>query len=278
MRNGLFEIDQEKLNEILGSREATIKKTGISINNRHISVEMRFPIYGRDPNIMRADLIFRSCTFEKSVLVPNGRDAGNLLFDNCVFENDTEITSLINVHFINECSFKTTLTISGADESNEISNFDVEGCLKINAKTDKLILKNINQNAKTFGQKIIFDYLPFFLSLESVTAMTLTFQSSGELNRSSSLNNLKLTTLIFDSHCTNCSFALRNSTINEIKVNKIIGDKNSLSIVGKSVGILKLPLSPFKRIDISDCDIQELELSELNDEENILNIEKTSVT
>jgi hypothetical protein len=136
-----------ELNESLNGRvslDSNIASTNILMVDREVELELIIStiLYAGDNRPFIKNIIFSNCVFKNRVIIGNHRTAGNITFDNCIFEASSHFESLDNVSFEGINSFLDYVQMR-KETRDVVENIAVAKNLVIEG-TGGLNVRNIN--------------------------------------------------------------------------------------------------------------------------------------
>jgi uncharacterized protein YjbI with pentapeptide repeats len=221
-------------------------------------------------------LTFNNCIFNEMVNVGLYENAGRITFQDCVFNKGISV-DLDNSFFEGNCVFNDDLVIRLRRGDVDISNYNIQRTLKITGTAKKLTVKNINAGQEIKDQTIIISVSVWKLEIQSVFGTLLEF-SGNRVEGQLLIHNIEFSKVHAKSLVLDTEMKINKSKIGEFKIGNIEGDVRGLYIDDSSVQDVKYPIYTFYDAVIMNCSINNIILYGLNKNDNILNIEKTTIT
>lgn len=239
---------------------AKIIDTRIEFNQHHNS------------NTIIKPLNFEECIFNGEVVTTSYQTSGKINFKNCVFNENTRFQSE-STTLEGECIFNKNLEIHCITLTSITTKLTVKGSLTLTGKLNMVSDINVGQVIIP-NQKIIVNTSLADIRLENLFCAELSITSS-IIPAVANLNGIQATILSI----SKINFlSLSKSKLAEIKFDNI-NDANKRLIISAEciITFLNLPISLFNKIDISDSIIDKIELTNSNEKDDILNIQKVTV-
>ncbi len=272
-------INKDELNAILSDRVSMdYNSRGKRINckeiNEKIILHQRI---SHNSNTYILTLIFDECTFNEPVDIGVYENAGEVKFNNCTFNNTVKI-QFENSSFSGTCIFNSDLNIHNSINSElEIFDYTVQGEFKISGLSQKLYLYNINLGQKIKEQVIKISGEFREILIEKIYGKTLKFSNNVIVNGEFKITNIEVFELILGTFTLNTQMKIDNCKIANLQIEKVKGENKALEIMGSDIGKVELQMDRLLKTSIIESSFQSLKLFDANEEDSILNIEKTSI-
>ncbi len=270
-------LSQQELKGILENRTSTdYSVLPKRLTSKEISDEvvmqkslLRFPGTYIQP------LTFDGCIFNTLIDIGKYESAGKINFHDCIFNGMIKV-HIENSSFSGICVFNCDLTIYVAKES-EISNYNVNGNFVLIGSSSNLILKNINQGQEINGQFIKIKGEFSELILENISGKVLEFSSKLEIKENLIIKNISIIELLIGMISLAKNMEMYNCKIGNLKFKNVTGVIKGLNIFDSTIEKMEFQISALASTSIIGGTINTLRLFNINQENSIINIEKTTV-
>ena len=245
-------------------KEISVKVSGIQSGTRYSTA-------------LLAPIIFDECIFNESIEIRDTVADGEVTFIDCIFNFPVKIF-LNNSGFQGNCVFNSDVTIQSNKKVNtEFAGYNVKGVFMFIGETGVLVLKNINQNQPIEEQSININVNCSGLIVQGVGAKSIKFSDGRALNGEITCSEINVSEFIMGIFSLNSEMSISNSKIDELQVQKVIGDIRSLKIAESRIGKVELPMNALFKTSFIRSSIESLILIDQNEKDSILNIEKTTI-
>ena len=220
-------------------------------------------------------LRFNECTFNAIVDIGIYQNAGRIKFHNCTFNSPIKV-QFDNSSFSGDCVFNNDLTIR-LSKDIEISNYNVKGNFVVLGVSKKLLLKNINQEQEIKDQTIRINGEFSELIVDSVSGKVLEFSSNLNISEELIVKNVDVLELLIGMIGLYTEMKINDCRVGVLKFQKITGVIKGLNIFNSVIEGMEFQISASSKTSIIGGTINVLRLFNSNQEDSIINIEKTTV-
>lgn len=221
-------------------------------------------------------LTYDECTFNAAVDIGIYQNAESIEFHNCIFNNSIKV-QFQNSEFTGNCVFNNDLVIRLSKETT-ISNYNVNGNFVVLGGSNKLLLKNINKDQETKDQTIRVNGEFSELMIEDVTGKTFELSSQLDIRGELIMKNIEVNEFIIGMVSLSTEMALKNCKIGNLKFQDVTGIIKGLNIFNPSIKEMEFQIRTLAKTSIIGGAINTLRLFNSNQENSIINIEKTTLT
>jgi len=229
-------------------------------------------------------LVFDDCIFNQQVDLGDYEQAGAVRFYNCIFNNIVKI-QLSNSSLSRDCIFNSDLIIQLKQGSvAEISDYNVKGKLQVYGPTgfgtsqQKLFLKDINRNQEIKDQKVEIGGEFGDIIVEGVFGNIMEFRNDTTVHREFAVERTHISSLIIGRLVLNTEMAVASCKIQNLQIGNTIGARRGLKISDSFIEKIELQMNVLLRLSILESSINNLMLVDVNTDDSILSIEKTTIS
>jgi hypothetical protein len=278
-------ISEDELSNILAKRNVHISNrpsTPKTVYNSEVNGNLHLIAPQNTSQIFINDLVFVECIFKGKIELGDYARAGSIEFRNCSFEENVIIESINNIKLTGLCHFLNNLTVRlSGTRDDEISNINVDKDLLIQgSNSNVLVIKNINLDREIKDQNLVISSH----ILKKIEVTNIVFASI-KLSRTRFESNalfLKINVgkFLFEKSSIESVFQIKDSKVaQEFSIDSVEGEKGLLKIEDNTqISNLTINLICLRNIYISDSIINELKLSDSNKKDDILNIQKSTIS
>ena len=279
MTENRTEISINELNRIIGNRDTLhYSPADLIIEKKNIRDKISINDRNNNRGVYTSTLIFRNCAFYESVQIGHPSKAGYIKFEDCMFYGSVT-AEYRKAPFSGNCIFNNDLsvTLSGG-EIIEINDYDVEGSFTISGDPRTLILKNINKKNRIIEQSVNIRVNTGTLSIDGLKANTLQFSNRVEISHRFFIENIKVSSFIIGKIDLKADLHISNCTITKLTFEKTNRKDVSFTINNSIVKLMEFNINTFKNASFRGGKFNHFALSDSNEKDSIINIEKATIT